>query len=168
MNHLTCKGLLSTLRVSPKKSNHTVFKFQTTHHGQPPRSLRNLSSDETWDCYPEWAWMFRSHHSGWNSSTKHKNLRWKKHLENPTIVTKPFYFQLTTRSLRLSWVDFPWIQFASCQKLSCWTSLDRWFGWPRPWRPKKPIQHKRFSTQKKTPWKMFFFTCNMCCFSTKL
>ena len=164
MKHLTCKGLLSTLRVSPKKSNHTVFKFQTTHHGQPPRSLRNLSSDETWDCYPDWAWMFRSHHSGWNSSAKHKNLRWKN-----IWKVQPDLFSIINQIFAPILGRFPLDPFRLLPKT---LMLD--IAWSMVWMAsalatKKPIQHKRFSTQKKRPGKcLFFFTCKMCCFSTKL
>lgn len=159
------RGLSQHFGSPQNKSNHRVLKFQMTHHGQPPPppSLRNLSLDETWDCYP---WMFRTHHSAWNSSTKHKNLRWKNIWKIQPLLLNHL-FSINNQIFAPILGTFPLIQFASCQKLSCWTSLDRWFGWPRPWWQKTNSTQEIFN-QKNTPRKMFFFPCKKRCFNTKL
>ena len=110
--------------------------------------------------------MFRTHHSGWNSSTKHKNLRWKKHLENPTIVTKPFFFNEQPDLCAYLGYIFPGSISPPAKNSHVG---HRWIDGLDGLGPgdQKTNSTQEIFNPKKKPWNMFFFSHAKCVASTQ-
>lgn len=111
--------------------------------------------------YPEWAWMFRTHHSGWNSSTKHKNLRWKNIWKIQPLLLNHLC-SINNQIFAPILGTFPLDPVCLLPKT---LMLD--IAWSMVWMAsalatKKPIQHKRFSTPKKCPGTCFFSSHATC------